>query len=73
MYEKYGDKILIGVAPEPIDPTATEEAQRAQARKFAEKYCNPKKPALIGFGFAFTMTPAYREELYKQSRIKFCG
>ena len=75
LYEKYGDRIAIGIVnDEPFDPaTATEEEQRATARRFAERFCQPGK---LGFPSIFynapgQMTPAYREELYKASRLAY--
>ena len=75
LYEKYGDKLAIGVVnDEPFDPaTATEEEQRAAARKFAARFTKPGK---LGFFSGFynapgQMTPAFREELYKASRISY--
>jgi hypothetical protein len=71
LYEKYGDQIVLGVVPDQFDPaTATEEEQRAAARKFAAKFCNPHKPCLLNMYGAAVLTPAYREELYKESRIR---
>lgn len=74
LYEKYGDKILIGVLPTHFDPAATtEEEQRAAAREFAEKFCSPEKPSFINF-YTITemlMTPAFREELYICSRKNY--
>ena len=44
IYELYGDQILLGVIPDRFDPaTTTEEEQRARAREYADKFCNPKK------------------------------
>lgn len=72
IYELYGDKIVIGVIPDQFDPeTTTEEEQRAYARAFAEKFCNPEKPCAINIMGTLCMTDAYREELYKESRIRF--
>ncbi|MCL2409455.1 MAG: methyltransferase [Oscillospiraceae bacterium] len=72
IYELYGDKILIGVIPETYDPAdKSEEAQREAAREYANKFCNPKKPSVLS-AFGLTMlNKAYREELYKQSRINY--
>jgi hypothetical protein len=77
IYELYGDKILIGVMPEPYDVAATSEAdQRARARDYADRYCNPDKPSFLnmyaGAG-SDILTPAFWEELYKQSRLHYCG
>lgn len=71
LYEKYGDQIVLGVLPDPVDPEASEAEQREAAAKFVEKFCQPDKPCTINNTFLATMTPAYREELYKLSRIKF--
>lgn len=72
LYEQYGDQIMIGVIPDQFDPaTTTEEEQRAMAREFAEKFCNPEKPCVVNLYGTACFTPAYREELYKQSRIRF--
>jgi uroporphyrinogen-III decarboxylase len=70
-YEKYGDKIVLGVIPEQFDPAATPEAdQRAAARKFVDKFCKPGKPSLVNYYGAAVLTNAFREELYKYSRTK---
>lgn len=71
-YELYGDQIIIGVIPDGYDPmTTSEEEQRARAREYAEKFCKPGKPSIFGFeGFAM-LTPVFREELYRQSRISY--
>lgn len=72
IYELYGDKIMIGVIPDEFDPESTsEEEQRERAREYAEKFCKPEKPSFFNFYGAHMMTPAFREELYKQSRINY--
>jgi len=68
-YELYGDKILIGVYPVELSPTASEEEQRASARAYADKFCNPDKPSILNGGF--NLPAAFREELYKHSRINY--
>ncbi|NLM52915.1 MAG: methyltransferase [Firmicutes bacterium] len=73
LYELYGDKIVLGVMPDPISPDASEEEQRAAARAYVEKFCHPDKPSFFNFYASEYLTPAFREELYKQSRIKYCG
>jgi hypothetical protein len=71
-YELYGDKMLIGVAPDTFDPaTTSEEEQRRMAREYADKFCQPGKPSLLNIYASSVLTPAYREELYKQSRINY--
>lgn len=72
IYELYGDKILLGVIPDLYDvANTTEEEQRAKAREYADKFCHPDKPSIFSFYGAPNMTPAYAEELYKQSRINY--
>jgi hypothetical protein len=72
IYELYGDKMLIGVTPDIFDPAATSEAdQRKAAREYADKFCYPDKPSFLNTYGNSVLTPAYREELYKQSRINY--
>lgn len=72
IYELYGDKIVVAAMPDLFDPrTATEEEQRASARKFADEYCAPDRPSYLSFAALQVLTPAFREELYKQSRINY--
>jgi hypothetical protein len=74
IYEEYGDKIIIAVAPALFDPaTATEEEQRAAAKDYAAKFCNPGKPSTFSLYGSLALTHAYREELYIQSRKKYGG
>ncbi len=74
IYELYGDKIVVAAVPDLFDPkTATEEEQRASARKFAEEYCSPDKPTYLNFVALQVLTPAFREEIYRQSRIRYGG
>lgn len=72
LYEKYGDKIIFGTIPELFDPeTTSEEDQRKAAQNFVQQYCQPGKPCTISFYGMGALTPAFREELYRQSRIRF--
>jgi len=72
IYELYGDQILIGVIPAPFDvENSTEDEQRAAAREFADKFCQPGKPSFLNHSGAMYLTPAFREELYIQSRINY--
>lgn len=75
LHEKYGDKILIGITPKGFfDPfNSTEEEQRAAARKFAEKYCNSEKDSMLSIYALMEgyITPAFREEIYIQSRKRY--
>jgi hypothetical protein len=73
-YEKYGDRIIIGVIPDMFDPATTpEEDQRAAARKYVDKFCKPGKPSTINMYGMGVLTPAFREELYRYSRVKLGG
>ncbi|MBC3797506.1 methyltransferase [Acetobacterium tundrae] len=74
LFENYGDKICFGMIPEVFDPTITnDDEQRLIARKFAEKVCVPGKSSFISVYAVLggIMTPVFREELYKQSRILY--
>ncbi len=72
IYELYGDKIMIGVMPEIYDPEKrSEKEQRDAAREYANRYCNPAKPSFMNIYGRTIFTPAYREELYRQSRINY--
>ena len=72
IYELYGDKIMIGVIPDKFDPeTASEAEQRAAARAYADKFCNPEKPSFLNFSGANLLTPTFREELYIRSRENY--
>jgi len=72
IYELYGDKIMIGVIPDSYDTeNTTEEEQRAFAKAYTDKFCNPDKPSLLNYSGATLLTRAYREEMYKQSRINY--
>jgi hypothetical protein len=72
IYDLYGDKLLVGVMPDPFDPeTSTEEQQREVARNYAARFCNPQKPSFLNFNALKVQVPAFREELYRQSRIQY--
>lgn len=75
IYEKYGDRIVLGVVYEhPFDPaSATEEEQRAAARDFVETYTQPGKPAMYSafYNPPGMLTKAFREELYMASRTHY--
>ena len=72
LYEDYGDRIAIGIVnDEPFDPeTATEEEQRAAARRFVERFTQPGKRGFFSshYNKPGQMTLAFREEMYKASR-----
>ncbi len=75
IYDLYGDQIIIGTMPKHYDvDNASEEEQRAVAKAYADKYCRPDKPSFLSMHAAFPknlLTPAVREEIYKQSRINY--
>lgn len=75
LYETYGDRITIGaVETDPYDPaTASEEEQRAAARRFVEKFTKEGKVAVFSpfYNKPGMLSPAFREELYKASRIRY--
>lgn len=74
LFEDYGDKICLGLIPEGFNPeTSSEAEQREFAHRFAEKVCVSGKSSFISVYAVLggLMTPAFREELYKQSRILY--
>ena len=77
LYDKYGDKILVGIMLKDLfDPaTATEEEQREAARRYVARFCNPEKPSMMSNYMMMQgyITPTFREELYIQSRKKYAG
>ena len=70
LYNLYGDKIIIGMVPE-YDAAMPEDEQRAAAREFADKFCNPAKPSMINFYSNMSLSRTYREELYIRSRENY--
>ena len=70
LFQKYGDRIILGVKPEPVDwENDSEETIRAKARKFVEDHCSdPGKVCFVNRYIASTIHDAYGEELYKASR-----
>ncbi len=69
LYEKYGDKIVLGVYPDKFDPVTTpEDEQRRLAREFVDEFNKPGKPSIFGHYGSFAMTPAFTEEVYTYSR-----
>ena len=75
LYDQYGDKLLIGIMPKMSTAAEADEAtQRAEARAFAEHFfADPSKPCFINKTAAREMTPAFAEELYRLSRLAYCG
>jgi len=87
IYDDFGDKLLVATFPQNIPeeimalPTTEEkqaafaqlpeEEQRRIAREYANRVCKAGKPSFYNFYAAHWLTPAFREELYKQSRINY--
>jgi hypothetical protein len=87
IYDDFGDRILIATFPQNIPeeimalPTdqergaafakLPEEEQRRIAREYCDRVCRPDKPSFYNFYAAHWLTPAFREEMYKQSRINY--
>ena len=72
IYDLFGDKLLIGVMPDPFDPeTSTEEEHREAARRYADRFCNPQKPSYLNLNALKISTPAFWEELYRRSRMNY--
>ena len=77
LWRDYGDKIVISVVCNELEhpESATEEELRAAARAFAAKYARPDRPCVLSSMYSKPgyLTPAFREELYRASRIGCCG
>ena len=87
IYDLYGDQILIATFPQNIPEeimalqtedekraafaALPEEEQRRIAREYADRVCRPDKPSFYNYYASHWLTPAFREELYKQSRINY--
>jgi hypothetical protein len=54
-----------------VNEAATPEEQREAARQYAAKFCRPEKPSMLNSYCTAMMTPAFCQELYKQSRILY--
>ena len=68
LYEKYGDRIVIGVVADPVPEGATEEEQYEAGKKCAEKFCKPGKVASFSLYSPPVMTDAYAKGWYETSR-----
>ena len=75
LYDEFGDRLLIGIMPKMSTAAEADEArQRAEAAAFVEKFCSdPKKPCFVNKTAAREMTPAFAEELYRLSRLRYLG
>lgn len=72
LYDEYGDKIILAVRPEETGiPEMTEEEQRAAARRFVDRFCQPGKPSVMSNQAIQFTTPAFLDEVYIYSREKY--
>lgn len=77
IYDDFGDKLLIAVFPQGI-PSAEELAKlpeeeiRKAARDYANRVCRPEKSSFYNYYAAdYLNIPAFKEELYIQSRKNY--
>jgi len=68
-YELYGDKILIGVIPDPLSDDAPDDVAKAAAKVYVDKFCRKDKPSMLSLGWGGNQT--FRDEVYKLSRIAY--
>ena len=74
LYERWGDKIVLGVWPDQFDPEKTSlDEQRERAREFVRMYSQEGKPVIFGHYGRFAQTEAFTEEVYKASRLRYGG
>jgi hypothetical protein len=71
IYDTYGDELLVGTFPPQVPEDATEEEQRAAARAYVERFCDPQKPSYLSVYGYESLTTAFREELYVRSRERY--
>jgi hypothetical protein len=73
IYEKYCDKILVGVNSGIGDPEKmSDDELRAAAHAFIDKFMQPGKPCFFGYDMVSGKRP-FRDELYAYSRKKCSG
>lgn len=79
IYELYGDKLIIGVAPggpgsELALPEPKSDAEETEAAElYAKRFCRPDKPVFLNMYSSMSMSPIYRTALYKASRLSYGG
>ncbi|MDR0862705.1 MAG: methyltransferase [Oscillospiraceae bacterium] len=87
IYDDFGDRILIATWPQNIPEeimalgstdergaafaALPEEQQRAIAREYVDRTCQPGKSSFYNFYAAHFLTPAFKEEMYIQSRKNY--
>ncbi|MCL2137572.1 MAG: methyltransferase [Coriobacteriia bacterium] len=72
LYEKYGDKIILSIYPDPLAPDAADDDYRQAARDYVDRFCQPGKPSTLGFS-PLAANPAFAEELYIYSRKHYAN
>ncbi len=72
LYAKYGDKLILGLGPDTLSADSTDEEQRKAARDYVRRFCDPARPSVLS-SFGSTLKPAFFEELYKESRLRYRG
>ena len=71
LYDNYGDKIVLTVWPEEKDlATRSEAEQRAAARRYVDRFCQPGKPSIFGREAQLRTEGAefFFDEVYRYSR-----
>lgn len=72
LYDHYGDKIILGVWPKEENLAQLPETeQRAAARRFVDRFCQPGKPSILSIAAIRRSTPAFLDEVYVYSRKKY--
>jgi hypothetical protein len=71
LFDAFGDKIAISIVPEGFPHDSSEDEQREAARAFAKRFCVPGKTAMLGHYAMASLTPAFAEEVYIQSRKRY--
>ena len=71
LYDNYGDKLLLGIAPPDIDPEASEEELYTGLKDFIDYYCQPGKPPVSIFAMSMhkKFHPKLGQAVYKLSRL----
>jgi hypothetical protein len=69
-YELYGDGIIIGVIPDAIPDTASDEEIKAAAKAYVDKFCKKSKPSTLN-SQAGGLSETFRDEVYRLSRIAY--
>ncbi|MDR3149151.1 MAG: hypothetical protein LBT88_03935, partial [Oscillospiraceae bacterium] len=61
-YELYGDGIIIGVIPDAIPDTASDEEIKAAAKAYVDKFCKKSKPSTLN-SQAGGLSETFRDEV----------